>query len=197
MATPGIKTPCVCCGPGAKTASGLYGAVMRGGHRRLPSSIGGMRSGSGHRCMGHQRGRPDAPPQFRSRSPVSPSVWLAIQGDVANSERWIPLPRFAALLFRSMVRGITRVGRGALLDGCSPVGDSGRTLIEAFASMKTFKPKADSGGGLPAGCGAMPSATSTASCAATRPTPRPPIPLPRPLRKGCGKEAKLCHMGHS
>ena len=51
------------------------------------------------------------------------------------------------------------------------------TLIEAWASMKSFRPK-DGSGEPPARRAATASATSTARSAATRRTPRPPIPMP-------------------
>ena len=72
------------------------------------------------------------------------------------------------------------------------------TLIEAWASMKSFKPKAEAATSRRAmrAAGAMPSATSTARGGATTRTPRPPIRTRRLYRKGRGKEAKLCHMGH-
>ena len=62
------------------------------------------------------------------------------------------------------------------------------TLIEAFASMKSFKPKAEAGGEPPArGADAMPSATSTASDGATTRTPRPPIPTPGSTARDAGR----------
>jgi transposase len=52
------------------------------------------------------------------------------------------------------------------------------TLLEAWASMKSFKPKAEAGASRrrQAAAGAMPSVTSTASGDATTRTPRPPTP---------------------
>lgn len=47
------------------------------------------------------------------------------------------------------------------------------TLLEAWASMKSFTPK--DGSGEPPGPDAMASGTSTAKSAATKPTPRTPI----------------------
>ena len=61
------------------------------------------------------------------------------------------------------------------------------TLIEAWASMKSFVPK-DGGGKPPSGkgqaAGAMPSATSMARSARTTRIPRPPTPTP-----GCSARA--------
>jgi transposase len=73
------------------------------------------------------------------------------------------------------------------------------TLIEAFASMKSFRPKADEGegGGPPAGGGGRNAERdfhgerrSNATHASTT------DPDARLYRKGRGKEARLCHMGH-
>jgi transposase len=72
------------------------------------------------------------------------------------------------------------------------------TLIEAFASMKSLKPKAEAGGGPPAGAGGGRNAArdfhgeqrTNATHASTT------DPDARLFRKGRGKEAKLCHMGH-
>ena len=59
------------------------------------------------------------------------------------------------------------------------------TLIEAWASMKSFKPKDEAGDGPPAtAADATPSATSTARSARTTRTPRPPIPT-----RGCTARA--------
>jgi transposase len=72
------------------------------------------------------------------------------------------------------------------------------TLIEAFASMKSFKPKAEAGGGPPAGAGGGRNGardfhgeqrTNDTHASTTDPDARL-------FRKGRGKEAKLCHMGH-
>ena len=73
------------------------------------------------------------------------------------------------------------------------------TLIEAFASMKSFKPKAEAGGEPPAGdAGGGRNAerdfhgekrTNETHASTTDPDARL-------YRKGRGKEAKLCHMGH-
>ena len=67
------------------------------------------------------------------------------------------------------------------------------TLIQASASMKSFRPRMARGS--PPRPGATASGTSTASSGPTPPTPRPPTPRPG-CRKGKGKEAKLCFMGH-
>jgi transposase len=73
------------------------------------------------------------------------------------------------------------------------------TLIEAWASMKSFKPKAEAGGAPPAGDAGggrnrerdfHGERRSNATHASTT------DPDARLLRKGRGKEAKLCHMGH-
>jgi transposase len=57
------------------------------------------------------------------------------------------------------------------------------TLIEAWASMKSFRPK-DGGGAPPApGEGWGGNGTSTARSAATRRTTRPPIPMPGCIAK--------------
>jgi len=73
------------------------------------------------------------------------------------------------------------------------------TLIEAWASMKSFKPKDEAGGALPAGdAGGGRNAerdfhgeqrTNDSHASTTDPDARL-------FRKGRGKEAKLCHMGH-
>jgi transposase len=73
------------------------------------------------------------------------------------------------------------------------------TLIEAWASMKSFRPKAEAGGGEgPGGAGGGRNGErdfhgekrSNATHASTT------DPDARLFRKGRGKEAKLCHMGH-
>ena len=62
------------------------------------------------------------------------------------------------------------------------------TLIEAWASMKSFKPKAEAGGEPPRrALGATPSATSMASDGATTRTSRPPIPTPGSTVGGAAK----------
>ena len=71
------------------------------------------------------------------------------------------------------------------------------TLIEAWASMKSFKPKDETGGEPPTG-GAGRNAErdfhgekrTNATHASTT------DPDARLIRRGRGKEAKLCHMGH-
>ena len=70
------------------------------------------------------------------------------------------------------------------------------TLIEAFASLKSFRPKADPGAEPPAGGGRNAERDfhgerrSNATHASTT------DPEARLLRKGRGKEARLCFMGH-
>jgi transposase len=70
------------------------------------------------------------------------------------------------------------------------------TLIEAFASVKSFKPKAAGGDGPPAGGGRNAERDfhgerrSNATHASTT------DPDARLVRRGRGKAAKLCHMGH-
>jgi transposase len=56
------------------------------------------------------------------------------------------------------------------------------TLIAAWASMKSFRPK--DGGGQPPAPGRNGDATSTARSEATRATPRPPILMPGGIAKG-------------
>jgi hypothetical protein len=71
------------------------------------------------------------------------------------------------------------------------------TLIEAWASMKSFKPKTAGGDGPPAGGGRNAERDfrgerrSNATHASTT------DPDARLVRRGRGKETKLCHMGHS
>ena len=61
--------------------------------------------------------------------------------------------------------------------------------------MKSFRPK-DDADEPPDRRPQRRAATSTASSGATTPTPRPPIREARLFRKGPGKEARLCFMGH-
>jgi len=70
------------------------------------------------------------------------------------------------------------------------------TLIKAWASMKSFKPKAAAGGAPPAAGGrnAERDFHGERRTNATRASTTDPDA--RLLRKGRGKEAKLCHMGH-
>ena len=73
------------------------------------------------------------------------------------------------------------------------------TLIEAFASMKSFKPKAEGGGGPPpddagGGRNAERDFHGERRCNDTHASTTDPDA--RLYRKGRGKEAKLCHMGH-
>ena len=71
------------------------------------------------------------------------------------------------------------------------------TLIEAWASMKSFKPKGRPDDPPRRRRTQAGRRISTARSARTRPTPRRPIPTRRLYRKGPGKEAKLCFMGHA
>ena len=73
------------------------------------------------------------------------------------------------------------------------------TLIEAWASMKSFKPKAEGGDAPPAGdAGGGRNAErdfhGERRCNDTHASTTDPDA--RLFRKGRGKEAKLCHMGH-
>jgi len=73
------------------------------------------------------------------------------------------------------------------------------TLIEAFASMKSFKPKAEGGDGPPpddagGGRNAERDFHGERRCNDTHASTTDPDA--RLYRKGRGKEAKLCHMGH-
>jgi transposase len=66
------------------------------------------------------------------------------------------------------------------------------TLIDAWASMKSFRPKAKATRAdrrPTAARGAMPTATSAARSAATRPTPRPPTPMPGSTARATGNRA--------
>ena len=59
------------------------------------------------------------------------------------------------------------------------------TLVEAWASMKSFKPKkATVTANLRRAAGAMRRSTSAARSGATRPTPRPAIPTPCSIARG-------------
>jgi transposase len=70
------------------------------------------------------------------------------------------------------------------------------TLIEAFASMKSFKPKVEGGDEPPAagGCNAERDFHGERRTNETHASTTDPDA--RLYRKGRGKEAKLCHMGH-
>jgi transposase len=73
------------------------------------------------------------------------------------------------------------------------------TLIEAFASMKSFKPKDEAGGEPPAGDAGGGRNRERAFHGARRRNDTHASttdPDARLFRKGRGKEAKLCHMGH-
>jgi transposase len=72
------------------------------------------------------------------------------------------------------------------------------TLIEAWASMKSFKPKAEAGGEPPAGAGGGRNAERDFHGERRRNDTHASTTDPdaRLFRKGRGKEAKLCHMGH-
>ena len=63
------------------------------------------------------------------------------------------------------------------------------TLIEAWASMKSFRPK--DGRGEPPAPGATASGTFMVRSAATRPTPRPPIPMPGCTARGRASRPSL------
>jgi hypothetical protein len=70
------------------------------------------------------------------------------------------------------------------------------TLIEAFASMKSFKPKAE-GSGVPPAAGGRNAERDFHGEKRTNATHASTTdPDARLFRKGRGKEAKLCHMGH-
>jgi transposase len=70
------------------------------------------------------------------------------------------------------------------------------TLIEAFASMKSFKPKAEGGDGPPAGGGRNAERDFHGERRTNQTHASTTDPDARLYRKGSGKEAKLCHMGH-
>ncbi len=72
------------------------------------------------------------------------------------------------------------------------------TLIEAWASMKSFKPKDGRGRTRRRlAAAATPRSTSRARSAPTRPTQSTTDPEARLYRKGPGMEAKLCFIGHA
>jgi len=68
------------------------------------------------------------------------------------------------------------------------------TLIEAWASIKSFKPKAD--GGEPPGGGRNTERDFHGERRSNQTHASTTDPDARLYRKGRGKEAKLCHMGH-
>ena len=71
------------------------------------------------------------------------------------------------------------------------------TLIEAWASIKSFKPKGGSGDGPPAGGGGRHGERDFHGERRTNQTHASTTdPDARLIRRGRGKEAKLCHMGH-
>ena len=71
------------------------------------------------------------------------------------------------------------------------------TLIEAFASMKSFKPKAEAGGDPPATGGGRNGERDVHGERRRNQTHASTTdPDARLYRKGRGKEAKLCHLGH-
>jgi transposase len=70
------------------------------------------------------------------------------------------------------------------------------TLIEAFASMKSFKPKAEEGDGPPAGNGRNRDRDFHGERRRNDTHASTTDPDARLFRRGQGKEAKLCHMGH-
>ena len=70
------------------------------------------------------------------------------------------------------------------------------TLIEAFASMKSFKPKAEGGDGPRAGGGRNAERDFHGEKRTNDTHASTTDPDARLYRKGRGKEAKLCHMGH-
>jgi transposase len=73
------------------------------------------------------------------------------------------------------------------------------TLIDAWASMKSFKPKDESGGAPPEGdAGGGRNAERDFHGERRRNDTHTSTTDPdaRLYRKGCGKEARLCHMGH-
>ena len=69
------------------------------------------------------------------------------------------------------------------------------TLLQAWASLKSFRRK--DGSDAPPGPGATASETSRARSARTRPMPAPPHPDARLYRKGNGQPAELCYIGHA
>src|SRR5918995_2923232 len=70
------------------------------------------------------------------------------------------------------------------------------TLIEAWASMKSFKPKDGSGGEPPAGGGRNAAADFHGQKRSNETHASTTDPDARLYRKGPGKEAKLCFIGH-
>jgi transposase len=70
------------------------------------------------------------------------------------------------------------------------------TLIEAWASMKSFKPKDEAGGGPAAGGGRNAERDFHGERRTNDTHASTTDPDARLYRKGRGKEARLCHMGH-
>ena len=71
------------------------------------------------------------------------------------------------------------------------------TLIEAFASLKSFRPKVGPGAEPPAGGGRNAARDFHGERRSNRTHASTTDPDARLVRRGRGKEAKLCHMGHS
>ena len=97
-----------------------------------------------------------------------------------------------AAKFMAAVVGQPRIG-ALLSDGHFSVDG---TLIEAWASMKSFKPKAGAGGAPPAGGGRNAERDFHGEKRSNQTHASTTDPDARLYRKGTGKEAKLCHMGH-
>jgi transposase len=70
------------------------------------------------------------------------------------------------------------------------------TLIEAWASMKSFKPKDAADDEPPAGGGRNAERDFHGEKRTNATHASTTDPDARLIRRGCGKEAKLCHMGH-
>jgi transposase len=70
------------------------------------------------------------------------------------------------------------------------------TLIEAWASMKSFKPKDEAGDEPPDGGGRNAERDFHGERRRNDTHASTTDPEARLYRKGCGKEARLCHMGH-
>jgi transposase len=70
------------------------------------------------------------------------------------------------------------------------------TLIEAWASMKSFKPKDEAGGAPPAAGGRNRERDFHGEKRTNESHASTTDPDARLFRKGRGKEARLCHMGH-
>ena len=71
------------------------------------------------------------------------------------------------------------------------------TLIEAWASMKSFQPEGQAIRRAAGAAGATPSATSVARRARNDTHASTTDPDARLYRKGAGMEAKLCFIGHA